>query len=152
MSASQASRKPTNLSLDAELVREARAHGVNISQAAEAGVRRAVADARAEQWRRDNAAAVASSNRWVDENGLPLDRHRAAAAAEICAEEVTDGADGAYLHAGRAAPAVVDLADLRLAACIGLLHEQKIARAGFRAAAAADAAVFMDAYAHNDLL
>jgi antitoxin CcdA len=76
MSASQASRKPTNLSLDAELVREARAHGVNISQAAEAGVRRAVADARAEQWRRDNAAAVASSNRWVDENGLPLDRHR----------------------------------------------------------------------------
>lgn len=76
MSAQQASRKATNLSLDAELVREARAHGVNISQAAEAGVRRAVADARAEQWRRDNAAAVASSNRWVEENGLPLDRHR----------------------------------------------------------------------------
>ncbi|MCM5554040.1 type II toxin-antitoxin system CcdA family antitoxin [Pleomorphomonas sp. NRK KF1] len=76
MSAQQASRKATNLSLDAELVREARAHGVNISQAAEAGVRRAVADARAEQWRRDNAVAVASSNRWVEENGLPLDRHR----------------------------------------------------------------------------
>ena len=83
---------------------------------------------------------------------LPLDRHRAAAAAEICAEEVTDGADGAYLHTGRAAPAVAYLADFRLAACICLLHEQKIARTGLRAAAAADAAVFMDAYAHNDLL
>ncbi|MCM5557375.1 type II toxin-antitoxin system CcdA family antitoxin [Pleomorphomonas sp. JP5] len=28
----------------------------------------------AEQWRRDNADAIASSNRWVEENGLPLGR------------------------------------------------------------------------------
>ncbi|PIO96633.1 post-segregation antitoxin CcdA [Pleomorphomonas carboxyditropha] len=76
MSTSQSTRKATNLSLDADLVRQARALGVNISQAAEAGVRRAVAEARAEQWRRDNAAALASSNRWVEENGLPLERHR----------------------------------------------------------------------------
>lgn len=76
MSTRQSPRKATNLSLDPNLVREARAYGVNISQAAEAGVRSAVAEARAEQWRRDNAEAVASSNRWVEENGLPLERHR----------------------------------------------------------------------------
>lgn len=72
----QSPRKATNLSLDADLIREARALSVNISQAAEAGVRRAVAEARAEQWRRDNAEALASSNRWVETNGLPLDRYR----------------------------------------------------------------------------
>jgi antitoxin CcdA len=76
MSTQQSPRKATNLSLDADLIQEARAFGVNISQAAEAGVRRAVADARAEQWRRDNAEALASSNRWVEANGLPLDRYR----------------------------------------------------------------------------
>lgn len=76
MSTQQSPRKPTNLSLDADLIREARSFGVNISQAAEAGVRRAVAEARAAQWRRDNAEAVASSNRWVEESGLPLARHR----------------------------------------------------------------------------
>ena len=76
MSTQQSPRRPTNLSLDDDLVREARTFGVNISQAAEAGLRRAVAEARAEQWRRDNAEAVESSNRWVEDNGLPLARHR----------------------------------------------------------------------------
>lgn len=72
----QSPRRPTNLSLDADLIREARVFGVNLSHAAEAGVRRAVAEAKAEQWRRDNAEAVDSSNRWVEANGLPLDRYR----------------------------------------------------------------------------
>lgn len=76
MSTQQSPRKPTNLSLDADLIQEARSFGVNLSQAAEAGVRRAVAEAKAEQWRRDNAEAVESSNRWVETNGLPLDRYR----------------------------------------------------------------------------
>ena len=76
MSTQQSPRKPTNLSLDPDLIREARSFGVNLSQAAEAGVRRAVAEAKAEQWRRDNAEAVESSNRWVERNGLPLDRYR----------------------------------------------------------------------------
>lgn len=76
MSTQQSPRKATNLSLDADLIQEARSFGVNISQAAEAGVRRAVVEAKAEQWRRDNAEAIASSNRWVEANGLPLERYR----------------------------------------------------------------------------
>lgn len=74
--AQPAPKKPTNLTLDTSLLAEARAFGVNLSQAAEAGLRRAVADAKAEVWRRDNAAALASSNAWIDEKGLPLDRYR----------------------------------------------------------------------------
>ena len=55
---------------------EAKALGVNLSQAAEAGLAAAVKTAREETWRRDNAAALGSSNAWVEENGLPLARHR----------------------------------------------------------------------------
>ena len=70
------SRKPTNLTLDASLLTEARAFGVNLSQAAEAGLRQAVAQARAQAWQQENAAALASSNAWADTHGLPLDQYR----------------------------------------------------------------------------
>lgn len=69
-------KKPTNLSLDQGLLSEARSFGVNLSQAAEAGLRRAVRDAKAEAWKRENAKALASSNEWVAQNGLPLEKHR----------------------------------------------------------------------------
>lgn len=69
-------RKPTNLSLDSELIGEAMALSVNLSQAAEAGVREAVAKAKAARWKAENAEAVDGYNRWVAENGLPLDRFR----------------------------------------------------------------------------
>ena len=69
-------RKPTNMTLDTALLAEARSLGVNLSQAAEAGVRRAVAEAKAIAWQREHAEALASSNAWVDAQGLPLDQHR----------------------------------------------------------------------------
>lgn len=69
-------KKPTNLSLDQNLLSEARSFGVNLSQAAEAGLRDAVQKAKAEAWKRENAKALASSNRWVEENGLPLRQYR----------------------------------------------------------------------------
>ena len=65
-------RKATNLSLDTELLLEARALGVNVSRAAEEGLRAAVRIARADAWRAENAEALASSNAWVEANGLPL--------------------------------------------------------------------------------
>jgi len=69
-------KKPTNLTLDSSLLKEARSFGVNLSQAAEAGLRRAVAEAKAKAWQRENAAAVASSNAWAEAHGLPLDKYR----------------------------------------------------------------------------
>ncbi|MCZ4291529.1 type II toxin-antitoxin system CcdA family antitoxin [Hoeflea alexandrii] len=71
-----APRKPTNLTLDPSLLTEARSFGVNLSQAAEAGLRRAVAEAKAQAWQRENVAALASSNEWVETHGLPLEKYR----------------------------------------------------------------------------
>lgn len=69
-------RKSTNLSLDGALLSEAKALKVNLSRAAEEGVRRAVAQVRAENWRAENASALESSNRYVEDHGLPLERFR----------------------------------------------------------------------------
>ncbi|MCV3273960.1 type II toxin-antitoxin system CcdA family antitoxin [Roseobacter sinensis] len=70
------SRKSTNLSLDATLLQEARALKVNLSRAAERGVRAAVAEARTAAWQAENRGALESSNSYVETHGLPLDRHR----------------------------------------------------------------------------
>ncbi|PVA05558.1 type II toxin-antitoxin system CcdA family antitoxin [Thalassorhabdomicrobium marinisediminis] len=69
-------RKPTNLSLDAALLSEARALKVNLSRAAEEGVRHAVASAKAERWKAENASALESSNAYVEAHGVPLARFR----------------------------------------------------------------------------
>ncbi len=50
--------------------------GVSLSRAAEDGISRAVAEARASQWRAENTAAIQSSNDFVEANGLPLAKHR----------------------------------------------------------------------------
>lgn len=69
-------RKPTNLSLDAELLSEAKALKVNLSRAAEDGVRNAVASAKAQHWKAENEQALRSSNDYVETQGLPLDTFR----------------------------------------------------------------------------
>ncbi|MEP4199178.1 MAG: type II toxin-antitoxin system CcdA family antitoxin [Aliishimia sp.] len=69
-------RKPTNLSLDSLLLAEAKDLNINLSRAAEEGVRAAVAVAKAQQWQDENAAALESSNSYVEKHGLPLDRFR----------------------------------------------------------------------------
>ncbi len=71
-----AARKPTNLSLDPALLSEAKALKINLSRAAEDGVRHAVSKARAAQWQAQNAEALESSNAYVAAQGLPLDRFR----------------------------------------------------------------------------
>jgi len=76
MTIAQSRKKPTNLSLDTSLLIEARSLDVNLSQAAESGLRQAVAQANSDVWKRENASALESSNQWVEENGLPLDKYR----------------------------------------------------------------------------
>jgi antitoxin CcdA len=71
-----ATKKPTNLSLDQALLLEAKSFGVNLSQAAEVGVKQAVAAAKAAHWKQENAKALQSSNTWVEQNGLPLQQYR----------------------------------------------------------------------------
>jgi len=69
-------RRATNLSLDARLLDEAKALGINISRACEPALARAIADARGERWRAENEAAIQSSNAYVERHGLPLARFR----------------------------------------------------------------------------
>ncbi|MDF3416024.1 type II toxin-antitoxin system CcdA family antitoxin [Sulfitobacter sp. M57] len=65
-------KKATNLSLDQELLKDAKALGVNISAAAEDGVRHALREA----WLEENREALTEWGRWIEENGLPLENHR----------------------------------------------------------------------------
>lgn len=67
---------PTNVSLDASLVAEAKNLGVSISQASNRGLEEAVKKARAERWLEENKAAFDSYNEWVEANGLPLEKFR----------------------------------------------------------------------------
>jgi antitoxin CcdA len=69
-------RRATSMTMDAALLDEAKALGVNISRAAEQGVAAALKAARAEAWKRENAEAIAETNAWVEKNGLPLARYR----------------------------------------------------------------------------
>ncbi|HWI84868.1 MAG TPA: type II toxin-antitoxin system CcdA family antitoxin [Sphingomonas sp.] len=69
---SSAARRATNVSLDPHLIEEARQLGINISRACERGLAEQIAEARAAIWLTENAAALASSNNFADEHGLPL--------------------------------------------------------------------------------
>ena len=55
---------------------EARELGVDVSQAAEAGIAAAVSLRRQERWLAGSQAALESSNAFVERHGLPLSRHR----------------------------------------------------------------------------
>jgi len=72
----KATRKPTNLSLDSSLLKEAKALGINVSRSAEAGIEEAVRRSKRERWLKANADALASSNAFVEANGLPLAKYR----------------------------------------------------------------------------
>jgi antitoxin CcdA len=71
-----APKKPTNVSLPADLVSEAKKLGINVSQACETGLVTEVRKALGEQWKRDNMEAMESSNEYVRKHGLPLARYR----------------------------------------------------------------------------
>jgi antitoxin CcdA len=69
-------RRPTNVSLPEELVAAARALGVNLSRACEAGLAAAVRAERERRWREENREAMESWGEAPDRHGLPLARHR----------------------------------------------------------------------------
>ncbi|HUH59816.1 MAG TPA: type II toxin-antitoxin system CcdA family antitoxin [Candidimonas sp.] len=71
-----ATKRATNVSLTEELLSEAKALNINISQAAEAGVAQAIARRRSELWLTENQEAIESSNAFVEKYGLPLAKHR----------------------------------------------------------------------------
>lgn len=71
-----APRRATSMTLDAALLDEARALGINLSRAAEEGILAQVRAERARRWKQENAAEIAAYNKWIEENGVPLARYR----------------------------------------------------------------------------
>jgi antitoxin CcdA len=69
-------RKSLNASIDAQLIEDAKALGINISRAAEEGIAKAISAEKARRWQEENRAAIASSNDYVRRKGLPLAKHR----------------------------------------------------------------------------
>ena len=69
-------KRATNITVDAALLAAARELKVNVSQASEEGLARAVAERRAQNWLLANQAALDSSNDYVVKHGLPLARFR----------------------------------------------------------------------------
>jgi len=69
-------RRPTNVSLDAELVEEARSLGINISRACEEGLERVVREERRRRWIEENREGMEAYNEYVREHGLPLAKYR----------------------------------------------------------------------------
>lgn len=71
-----AKRRAVNLSLDSDLVKAAKDAGVNISQVSEAALRAATKAAQDRRWKEENQAAFDYWNKWVERNGLPLEKYR----------------------------------------------------------------------------
>lgn len=65
-------KKAVNLSVDAELLREAKGSGLNLSAILE----RALAEERARRWRGENKQAIESYNRSIEQNGVWSDGWR----------------------------------------------------------------------------
>jgi antitoxin CcdA len=69
-------RKSANLSLDKKLVAEAKDLGINISRAAEKGLRLEIKSERERRWLEENAEAIKYENAYIEEHGLPLGKYR----------------------------------------------------------------------------
>lgn len=72
--AGKATKRRTNVTIDAALLDAARELGLNVSAISEAALARSVGAARAAGWRTENAEALRQRQDWIDRNGLPLAR------------------------------------------------------------------------------
>lgn len=73
---SSTAKKPTNLSIRADLLAEARALDINLSAEMEKHLTEVIRQRRAAQWRTDNREAIAAYNAFVKDNGIWSDEFR----------------------------------------------------------------------------
>lgn len=69
-------RRATSLTLDRDLLDEAKTLGVNVSRAAEEGLAVALKAERARRWKEENAEAIREYNEFVEREGVLLSEHR----------------------------------------------------------------------------
>ena len=71
-----APKQPTNLSLNAKVVKMAREMGMNVSQTVDALLAAEVKRRYWERWNEDNKDAIAEYNARIAREGLPLAKYR----------------------------------------------------------------------------
>ena len=69
-------KKACNVSINEDLLRQAKELGINLSQTLEAGLEQRVREARAKAWYEENKEAIESQSRWIEKNGLLSDHYR----------------------------------------------------------------------------
>ena len=65
-----APKKPTNVSINRDLLQQAKKHQINLSQALELRLAELLREQRQQQWLQENQEAVEAYNRRVETNGL----------------------------------------------------------------------------------
>lgn len=76
MNAQEQRKVATNLSLRGDLVRRAKALGLNMSEAVDAALEEVIAAAEREAWLRENADAIDAYNEVVEQRGVFSDDWR----------------------------------------------------------------------------
>ena len=71
-----APKKPTNLSVNSDLLAKTRALKINLSATFEKALENQLAEAEAKKWATENKAAIRAYNDFVDENGCFSDEFR----------------------------------------------------------------------------
>jgi antitoxin CcdA len=69
-------KKSTNLSINAELLSQARRLGINLSQTLERRLAEMVRESRAKKWLKDNQAALGEYNDHIERHGVFSDKLR----------------------------------------------------------------------------
>lgn len=70
-------RRSTTVTLDSDLIDQARSMDINLSHAAESGIARAVAGEKAaKRFAEEYADVIKSNNEYVAKHGLPLRKYR----------------------------------------------------------------------------
>ncbi len=69
-------RKPTNVTINAQLLQEARRLKINLSATLERALEAEVREAKRKEWLENNGGAIKSTNAFVEEHGLFSDHHR----------------------------------------------------------------------------
>lgn len=72
----KAPKKPTNLSINSDLLNKSKALNINLSATLEQALRTKLAETEAESWKKENKRAIQNYNEMVDEHGLFADEHR----------------------------------------------------------------------------
>jgi len=71
-----APKKPTNLSLNSDLLKKAKALNINLPATLEQALKAKLAERESAKWAKENIRAIQAYNNFVDENGCFADEYR----------------------------------------------------------------------------